>query len=164
MRIIVRRERVVRNRRNPEGNAERIWKNPKREGKGRMEGRAERATVWVSFPSFRSWFVSICDLFARVDVDGLDAGLALDVAAPVEFALAAFLDRRFVGVVTPTAAHQVASVHSGGCPVARPPVGSCMQMIKRAMSVLIFSPPSIFQHHYDDHHRHRHHHRCYHQF
>jgi len=59
-----------------------------------------------------------------VDVDGLDAGLALDVAAPVEFALAAFLDRRFVGVVTPTAAHQVASVHSGGCPVARPPVGS----------------------------------------
>lgn len=59
-----------------------------------------------------------------MDVDGFDAGFAFNVTAPVEFALAALFDRRFVSVVTPAATHQIASVHSGGCPVARPSVSS----------------------------------------
>lgn len=59
-----------------------------------------------------------------MDVDGFDASFAFDVTAPVEFALAAFFDRRFVSVVTSAAAHQIAAVHSGGCPVARPSISS----------------------------------------
>ena len=72
------------------------------------------------------FFFSVCPVgscsLAGVDVDRFDAGLALDVAAPVELALAALLDGRLVRVVAPTAAHQIAAVHAGRSPVARPTV------------------------------------------
>ena len=58
-------------------------------------------------------------LLAGVDVDGFDARFTLDVATPVKLALAPFLDGRLVRVVTPSAAHQVTSVHSGRRPVTR---------------------------------------------
>ena len=73
-----------------------------------------------------SFFFSVCPVgscsLAGVDVDRFDAGLALDVAAPVELALAALLDGRLVRVVAPAAAHQIAAVHAGRSPVARPTV------------------------------------------
>lgn len=45
-------------------------------------------------------------------VDGLDARLALDVTAPVEFTLAALLDRGLERVVAASAAHEIAPVHA----------------------------------------------------
>ena len=60
--------------------------------------------------------------FARVNVDRFDASFAFDVTAPVKFALATLFDGGFVSVVAPTAAHQIASVHSGRCSIARPSV------------------------------------------
>ena len=56
------------------------------------------------------------------DLDVPHALLALDIAAPVELALAALLDGRLVRVVAPAAAHQIAAVHAGRSPVARPTV------------------------------------------
>ena len=75
-----------------------------------------------------------------MDVDGFDASFAFDVTAPVEFALAAFFDRRFVSVVTSAAAHQIAAVHSSGCPVARPSISSFIAQYNRLIiTVTIFS-------------------------
>jgi hypothetical protein len=59
-----------------------------------------------------------------VNVDSFDASLALDVTAPVEFALATLFDRRLERVVTSSAAHEITSVHSGRCTVARPAVST----------------------------------------
>lgn len=64
------------------------------------------------------------DSLARVHVHRFDARLALDVTAPVEFALAALLDGGLERVVAAPAAHQIAAVHAGRRPVARPPAGA----------------------------------------
>ena len=72
-------------------------------------------------------------LLAGVDVDGFDARFTLDVATPVKLALAPFLDGRLVRVVTPSAAHQVTSVHSGRRPVTRSTV--CTWKIVHQMTI-----------------------------
>ena len=64
-------------------------------------------------------------LLAGVNVDRLDACFALDVTAPVELALAALLDRSLERVVASSATHQIAAVHAGRRPVARPAVSTC---------------------------------------
>jgi hypothetical protein len=63
-------------------------------------------------------------LLAGVNVDSFDASLALDVTAPVEFALATLFDRRLERVVTSSAAHEIAAVHPGRRPIARPAVST----------------------------------------
>lgn len=48
-----------------------------------------------------------------------DAGFALDVATPVELAVAALLQRGLQRVVASTTAHQVAAVHTRRGTIAR---------------------------------------------
>lgn len=62
---------------------------------------------------------------AGVHVHGLRAHLALDVAAPVELAVAALAHRHLLGVVAAAAAHQVAAVHAVRGPVALPALCTC---------------------------------------
>ncbi len=64
-----------------------------------------------------------------MNVDRLDAGFALDVTAPVELALATLLDRSLERVVAPSATHEIAAVHAGRRPVARPAVSTCLNAI-----------------------------------
>lgn len=56
---------------------------------------------------------------ARVHVHRADARLALHVAAPVELAVAALLQRGLQSIVSPAAAHQVAAVHAWRGAIAR---------------------------------------------
>lgn len=72
-----------------------------------------------------AFYLDDSKLLARMNIHRFDASLALHVAAPVEFALATLLHRRLVSVVASAAAHEIASVHSGRSPIARPPIGPC---------------------------------------
>lgn len=53
-----------------------------------------------------------------MNLDRLYAGLALDLAAPLELALAPLFERRLHGVISSTAAQQIAAVKVMRGPVA----------------------------------------------
>jgi hypothetical protein len=59
-------------------------------------------------------------LFTGVYFDVLLTRVALHTAAPMEPAATPFADPRLCRFEAATAAHQLAAVHPGGCPVARP--------------------------------------------
>ena len=60
-------------------------------------------------------------LLAGVDVSHSSTCFALDVTTPVEFTMASLGDCRFVCVVAPSAAHEVAAVHALRLPVTLAP-------------------------------------------
>jgi len=57
-------------------------------------------------------------LFASVYIDIFHAGFAIDEATPVKLALAPLPDGRLLRVVSPTAAKEIATVHTGRGPIA----------------------------------------------
>lgn len=70
-----------------------------------------------------------CQLLAGMDVNGLDASLAVDEAAPVELAVASLFDRDLLCVVSSTAAHEVTAVRPVRGAVTDPALSPCNILI-----------------------------------
>jgi len=82
----------------------------------------------------------VCLLFTHGKFDIFHAGFALNIATPMEFALATFLDFGLNGFVAPVAAHSSASIGTFRFFLANPSVGSKrsdgvidMTVIRRSM-------------------------------
>lgn len=81
------------------------------------------------------WDGTQSHLLARVHLDGLRAHLALDVAAPVELAVAALAHRHLLRVVAAAAAHEVAAVHAVRGAVAVPALGACNETEHKVVKI-----------------------------